>query len=516
MAMQTGRVLDGLKSGHLRWYILLLLFFSTVLNYVDRQVFSVLAPFIRADLHLSNTDYAMVVNAFTIGTILGLLVSGPFVDRYGARLGFIIAIVLWSIGGACTGLSVGLTSICLYRFLLGMGEAGNWPAASKAVAEWFPAKERAIAMGFFNGGVSIGAIVAIPAVAALVWMAGGRMVETQTVVNGVTKAVESLEPSNKWRWPFVLAALLSIPWLYFWVKLYHAPEKHPRITKEEMDLIQADRIKGGGKKSREVLYKKQFWGLFFARGITSPVWFFVAYWLFNYLHDVHGLALKEMAAIAWIPFATADIGNILGGYWSGKLVTRGWKPISARVALMGIGAFAMLINVVTGAAQSVLAAIILISVLTFCWGIWVSNMMALVSDSFPSTEVGSVMGWTGVAQHSGTAIFTWYTGRAVDFVMGKLPPVKELATPKLSGNWIVDAFAHIQYYGGVVTGWLGAIFAPIADSYTSFVMKAGAVLGLKMSGYSVVFVTAGLLPIVGFIFTLWLNRDKGSKAAAKA
>lgn len=506
--------MDGLKSGHLRWWILLLLFFSTVLNYVDRQVFSVLAPFIRADLHLSNADYAMVVNSFTIGTILGLLVSGPFVDRYGARLGFIIAIVLWSIGGACTGLSVGLTSICVFRFLLGTGEAGNWPAASKAVAEWFPAKERAVAMGFFNGGVSIGAIVAIPAVATLVWMAGGRMVETQTVVNGATKFVETIDPPNTWRWPFVLAALLSIPWLYFWVKIYHAPEKHPRITKEEMDLIQADRIQGGGKKSREVLYKKQFWGLFFARGITSPVWFFIAYWLFNYLHDVHGLALKEMAAIAWIPFATADIGNILGGYWSGKLVARGWQPISARVALMGVGAFAMLINVVTGAAQTVVAAIILISVLTFCWGIWVSNMMALVSDSFPSKEVGSVMGWTGIAQHSGTAIFTWYTGRAVDFVMGKIPPVKTLTAPKATGHWFTDATSYVGHFAQVVGGWLSAIFTPIADHYTSLVMKVGAMLGLKMTGYSVVFITAGLLPIMGFIFTIWLNRTPKTKFEA--
>lgn len=512
MGMQTGRVLDGLKSGHLRWYILLLLFFSTVLNYLDRQVFSVLAPFIRADLQLSNSDYAMVINAFTFGTILGLFVAGPFVDRFGARLGFIIAIVLWSIGGACTGLSMGLLSICIFRFLLGLGEAGNWPAASKGVAEWFPAKERAIAMGFFNGGVSIGAIVAIPAVAALVWMAGGQMVEVTQIANGVEKTVETLQPADKWRWPFVLAALFSIPWLYYWFKLYHPPEKHPRITKEEMDLIQADRIQGGGKKSREVLLKKPFWGLFIARGITSPVWFFIAYWLFNYLHDVHGLALKQMAAIAWIPFATADIGNIAGGYWSGKLVARGWKPISARVMLMGIGAFAMLINVMTGAAQTVLSAMILISVLTFFWGVWVSNMLALASDSFPSKEVGSVMSWTGIAQHSGTAIFTWYTGRAVDFALRKIPEIKPLTAPKSSGNIFLDIFSYIGYYAQVATGWLSHVFTPIADAFTGFIMKAGAALGLEMSGYSVVFITAGLLPIIGFVFTLLLNRDRSETA----
>ncbi|MEN6626161.1 MAG: MFS transporter [Candidatus Sumerlaeia bacterium] len=443
MAMQTGRVLDGLKSGHLRWWILLLLFLSTVLNYLDRQVFSVLAPFIRADLQFSNTNYAMVVNAFTIGTILGLLVAGPFIDRFGARLGFLIAIVLWSIGGAFTGLSWGLISICIFRFLLGLGEAGNWPAASKAVAEWFPAKERAIAMGFFNGGVSIGAIVAIPAVATLIWMAGGEMIETTKLVNGVSKTVEVLQPPNTWRWPFVLAALFSIPWLYYWMKLYHPPEKHPRISQEEMALIQADRIQGGGKKSREVLYKIPFWGLFFARGITSPVWFFIAYWLFTYLHDVHGLKLREMAAIAWIPFATADIGNILGGYWSGKLVANGWKPISARIALMGVGAGAMLINFVTGQASVVWLALGLISILTFFWGVWVSNMLALAADSFPSREVASVMSWTGIAQHGGTAIFTAFTG------------------------WAVDKFAN---------------------------------------GYQIVFLAAALLPMIGFIFTVTMNR----------
>jgi ACS family hexuronate transporter-like MFS transporter len=283
---KTGAVLDGLKGGHIRWSILLLLFLSTVLNYLDRQIFAVLAPILKMDVGLTNSDYALIINVFKIGAILGLFFAGPFMDKFGVRIGFAFAIILWSIGGGFTAIAAGLVTFAVFRFILGLGESGNWPAASKAVAEWFPAKERALAMGFFNGGVSIGAILAPFLVPLLVWITGS------------------------WRWAFVVGALFSIPWLYYWRKIYYPSSQHPRISKEELELIDKDRIKSSGKKKvYGVLKKKEFWGLFMARMITSPVWFFIAYWIFNYLHDEFGFNLKQMAFIAWIPFATADIGS---------------------------------------------------------------------------------------------------------------------------------------------------------------------------------------------------------------
>jgi ACS family hexuronate transporter-like MFS transporter len=388
---KTGAVLDGLKGGHIRWSILLLLFLSTVLNYLDRQIFAVLAPILKMDVGLTNSDYALIINVFKIGAILGLFFAGPFMDKFGVRIGFAFAIILWSIGGGFTAIAAGLVTFAVFRFILGLGESGNWPAASKAVAEWFPAKERALAMGFFNGGVSIGAILAPFLVPLLVWITGS------------------------WRWAFVVGALFSIPWLYYWLKIYYPSSQHPRISKEELELIDKDRIKSSGKKKvYGVLKKKEFWGLFMARMITSPVWFFIAYWIFNYLHDEFGFNLKQMAFIAWIPFATADIGNIFGGYLSGKLIARGMRPIKSRIIMMGIGAGMMVASLFTAYSHNILLAISLISLLTFAWGIWVSNMLGLVTDSFPAEEVGTVMSWTGLGQYTGSLVFTWFIGYALD------------------------------------------------------------------------------------------------------
>jgi ACS family hexuronate transporter-like MFS transporter len=418
---KVAAVLDGLKTGHLRWGILLLLFFSTVINYLDRQVFSVLAPEIKKSMMLTDSGYALIINLFNIGTILGLFFSGPFMDRFGSRLGFTIAIIVWSVAGGATALAPSLFAIAACRFFLGLGESGNWPAASKSVAEWFPAKERALAMGFFNGGVSIGAILAPFIVPFIVWVTGS------------------------WRWAFVVTAATAIPWLYFWRKMYYSTSEHPRVSSEELELINRDRVKSVSRRSYGVLKTKPFWGIFGARMITSPVWFFVSYWIFNYLNREFGFNLAKMAAVAWIPFATADAGNILGGYLSGKLVALGMAPARARKILMAVGAVLMAANGFAAFTHKPFVALALISLLTLAWGIWVSNMLGLVSDSFASSQVATVMSWTGLGQYAGSTIFTWYIGYALDhFGMGYVP----------------------------------------------------------------VFLAAAALPLIGYIFTLTLNREK--------
>lgn len=421
---KVAAVLDGLKTGHLRWGILLLLFFSTVINYLDRQVFSVLAPEIKRSLLLTDSDYALIINLFNIGTILGLFFSGPFMDRFGSRVGFTIAILVWSVAGGATAFAPGLLTIAACRFFLGLGESGNWPAASKAVAEWFPAKERALAMGFFNGGVSIGAILAPLVVPFMIWLTGS------------------------WRWAFLITASLAIPWLIFWLRLFYPTAQHPRITTEELELIHKDRVKAAPRRGREVLKTKPFWGIFAARMITSPVWFFISYWIFNYLNKEFGFNLAKMAAVAWIPFAVADAGNILGGYLSGKLVALGMAPPRARKLMMGVGAGLMATSGLAAFARTPLVALVLISLLTLAWGLWVSNMLGLVGDSFAPDQVGTVISWTGLGQYAGSTVFTWYIGYALD---------------------------HLAL------------------------------------GYVPVFLTAASLPIIGFIFTLTLNRSEWAK-----
>ncbi|MEX2572862.1 MAG: MFS transporter [Balneolaceae bacterium] len=436
----TGHVLDNLKTGHYRWIIVLLCFFSTVNNYIDRQILAVLAPFIRGDLGLTDGQYAAIANAYMLGSILGLLVAGPFMDRFGARWGFAIAVIVWSVGGGMTAFATGFTFILVCRFILGVGDSGNWPGASKAITEWFPAKERGIAMGFFNGGVSIGAILAPPAVLLFVWLTGGEVIDVEPLANGGS---EVLSPSDAWRWPFLISALLGIPWIGFWLYYYYEPEKHPHISDEEMKIIMDDRALRPTRRTKSVLKKQEFWGIFFARMITSPVWFFIITWLFLYLNREYGFDLMDMAMIAWVPFATADVGNILGGYFSGKLVAGGMTPIRARKRMMLAGALLMMSSFLVGFTENPWIALSIISFLTFSWGIWVSNMLALASDSFPSAEMASVISWSSLGQYGGSVVFIWFTGYALD-------------------------------------------------------------IGL---GYGVVFAVAALLPIIGYIFTWWLNED---------
>lgn len=399
MTSKSGRVVQGLRSGHVRWTILLLLFLSTVSNYLDRQVLSVLAPSIQADLAFSDQAYASIVLAFMVGNTAALFVMGPFMDRVGTRVGFAVVVALWSLACGMHAMATTAFTLGIWRFLLGVGEAGNWPAASKAVAEWFPQTERGIAMGFFNGGVAIGALIAAPLVAWFAWMTGG------------------------WRGAFVLSGLTGAVWLVFWSKHYHPPHRHPRISPEEAHIVLGNRVGASApspqmpafarERIARILHCPAFWGIFLARFFTTPIWWFVAYWLPKYLADTHGFGLLQIAAFAWIPFAAADLGNILGGYWSGRLIVGNSDAVSARRLVMGVGSLAMLVSLPTAYARHPGLAILLVSVLTFAYGLWVSNMLALTADSFTPSDVATVVSWTGIGAQAGGAAFTFYIGQVV-------------------------------------------------------------------------------------------------------
>ncbi|MCE5230794.1 MFS transporter [bacterium] len=428
-----------------------MLFLSTVLNYVDRQLLSFLAPTLKKELGFGNLEYSWIVSAFTIATVAALFFVGPIIDKIGTRVGFVLFIGIWSVSAAMhallpTGtitigamtLSAGLVGLIVLRSILAIGEAGNWPCAGKAVAEWFPTRERGLAMGFFNGGVSIGAIVAP-------WIMGFALAVT-----------------GNWRLAFVVTPVFVIAWVAFWLYLYHAPGQHPRITAEERELIEHDQVKGKKAPFWEVAVKPRFWGIFIARALASPVWFFVAYWIANYLNDKFGFNWTKITAVAWIPFATADIGNIVGGWWSGALIANGRRPIASRIIVMGIGAVGMMVSFLIAETNTAALAIALISFLTFAWGLWVANMLALVSDSFPKQEVATVMSWSGIGQQGGTTLFTLFTG------------------------W-----------------WLAFSAKP------GFSAEAAAT---GKPSYTVILVVAALLPIVSYIFTVWLNREQAAKA----
>lgn len=425
MGSRTRQVIQGLRSGHLRWPILLLLFLATVINYLDRQVLSVLAPVIQADLGFSNEAYANIVLAFMIGNTAALFVMGPFMDRVGTRLGFAIVFAFWSLTSGGHALATTAFSLGLWRFWLGVGEAGNWPAATKAVAEWFPRAERGVAMGFFNGGVAVGAIIAAPAVAFFAWLTGG------------------------WRGAFVLTAVSGLFWLYFWLKYYHPPADHPRITPEEAALVLGERSAattagapgraGAAGPRTAILRQPAFWGIFLARFFTTPIWWFVAYWLPKYLADTYGFNLTQIAVFAWIPFAAADLGNVLGGYWSGRLIVANRDAIAARRLVMGVGSALMLVSLPTAYVQHPALALALVSLLTFAYGLWVSNMLALTADSFASTDVATVVSWTGIGAQAGGALFTIYIGQVVSG--GYWPvfmAVAALCVLGYAGTWLLN------------------------------------------------------------------------------
>jgi ACS family hexuronate transporter-like MFS transporter len=372
---------------------LILLFLVTVINYLDRQSLSVLAPVIKKDLAINDEIYSQIVMAFMVANAGVQLGFGPLLDRIGTRLGFAIAVTIWSVGGMLHALASGAFSLGVFRFILGAGEGGNWPAASKAVAEWFPAKERGLAMGFFNGGTAIGAILAPPMAALLATKFG-------------------------WRAAFLVTSASGLIWLVFWMRYYHVPQHHPRILPEELELIQAEGAPSRNAPSNSakltLLGNKDFWGIFLARFITTPVWWFVTYWLPIYLGDRYGLSLLQIGLFAWIPFLAADIGNIMGGHLSGVLVRRGRPAARARIVLLGGSSLVMLASIPAAYAKSAGVSIALISTVTLGFGSWAANILALSADVFRREDVGTVVSWSGTGAVLGGIAFTYFTGKVAD------------------------------------------------------------------------------------------------------
>jgi MFS transporter, ACS family, hexuronate transporter len=385
----------------LRWWIGGLLFLSTVINYIDRQTLSVLAPYLKRDYHWSNTDFACIVISFRAAYAIGQTLSGRFLDRVGTRLGLTITVIWYSIAALLTSLASGLRSFCVFRFLLGAGESANWPGATKAVAEWFPKRERGWAVALFDSGSSVGGIVASFLVVGLYQAFGG------------------------WRLAFVLTGTLGFLWLIAWRLLYHPPEDHPRIRESERQMILHDKADTDRSSAlaptadvrannySPLLRLPQTWGIIIGKTLTDPVWFFIADWFAIYL-VARGIRVEESFLFYWIPFVAADLGNFFGGGASSWLIRRGWSVVKARQALVVFGGFGMGLLACTIFTANPWALAGLFGFSTFAYAAFCTMIIVLPSDLFPSRSVATVSGMSGTGAGLGTILSTLTIGYVSD------------------------------------------------------------------------------------------------------
>ena len=377
--VQPTRPASGLSIAHLRWTICALLFFASTINYIDRQTLSVLKPHLQNVLHWSESDYGWIVFAFQLAYALMLTVAGLVMDRVGTRLGYALSITWWSIAAMAHALARGALSFGAARFFLGAGEAGNFPAAIKAVAEWFPKRERALATGIFNAGPTIGAVIAPPLV---VWV---------TLRWG-------------WREAFILTGVLGFIWLFFWAAIYRVPRQHPWITPAELEFIESTEGEEETASAiripwQKILHYRQARGLILPRFMTDPIWWFYIFWLPSYLKQGRGFTLQQIGLFAWIPFLVSGVGSVAGGWLSGFFLKRGWPVGRARKTAMALCAFCMPAGTVAVFAPNIRWALALISISLAAHQGWSANIFTLASDMFPKRDVGSVTGlsWTGGA-----------------------------------------------------------------------------------------------------------------------
>lgn len=419
----------GFKFKGLRWVIIVLVFFATLINYIDRLTISVLAPVIVTDLNLSNTEFGSVATWFLLAYTISQSLSGRLYDKIGIKKGFSVSIIVWSLAAVSHAFAVGFRSLSAFRFVLGLGEAGNWPGAAKTVAEWFPARQRALAMGIFNSGAAIGSVVAPPLIVGIATYFG------------------------HWQETFVVTGLLGFIWLVVWWLVYDSPDKHKWLTKEELDVIREDETENVETLHAvqiteapigwlKLLTYRQTWAIVLARFLVDPVWWLYITWLPLFLHQVHGFDLKQIGLFAWVPYVAADAGSLFGGWLSGHLISRGWSVNTARKSVIAFAACLMPAGILAAFTPDAMLCLLLIGIVLFGFQVWINNVQTLPSDLFSSKAVGSVAGLGGTGAGIGSMIFIFTTGWVVDHfsyvpilvTAGILAPVGTLVLFALSGK----------------------------------------------------------------------------------
>jgi len=360
-----------------------MLFASTTINYMDRQTLSLLAPYLKNSYHWTNSDYADLVIAFRIAYAIGQTLCGRGMDRVGTRLGITISVAFYSLVSMLTPLANGLFSFMGFRLMLGLGESANWPAATKAVSEWFPAKERALATAFFDSGSSIGGAIS-PFLVLWIYFHWG------------------------WRPAFVVPGVLGFVWLLVWRKFYYPPDRHPLISAEELAMIRNDNSSNQSVgvtklKWRDLLRLPQTWGVIASRAFTDPVWYFVTDWFPVYL-VAKGIDLRNGLIAIWIPFLAADLGNFAGGTASGYLIRRGWTVRASRMAVVVAGGCGTMLLIPTVFTQDLWIITVLFALATFSYAAFSTIANVLPSDIYKSDAVATVSGLSGTSSGIGTII----------------------------------------------------------------------------------------------------------------
>lgn len=393
---QSGPVRAG---GNVRWIICALLFFATTINYIDRQIIGILKPTLQAELGWSEIDYGMIVFWFQAAYAIGLLACGPVIDRVGSKLGYAAAITVWSLAALGHALVRTPGGFAMARFALGLGEAANFPAAIKSVAEWFPKKERALAAGILNAGANVGAI-ATPIVVPVITIHYG------------------------WETAFIVTGLLGFVWLAAWLVFYRAPASHPRVSAQELAYIKSDRAVDDAVapiRWRTLFRYRGTWAFVAAKFLTDPVWYLFLFWLPDFFAKRHGLDLTTFGPPLIAVYLLADVGSIGGGWLSSALIKRGYSINAGRKLALLACALGVLPIFFASEVSSLGMAVAIIGLAAAAHQGWSSNLYTMVSDTFPTSSVASVMGIGGAAGAIGGMIMARYVGQMLESVGSYLP-----------------------------------------------------------------------------------------------
>lgn len=404
---------------HLRWYVILLFFGATIVSYIDRQALSVNAPHVRAELHLSATDYSWLVTAFLVAYTLGPVVVGRALDTIGVRLGMTLAVLWWSVAAAGHSAASSVAAFVALRFCLGLGEAATLPSTIKTIAEWFPIGERSLATSIFSAGTAIGAVIAVPVVAlATAWVG--------------------------WRASFLITGLLGFLWLVPWWLLYDRPERHPRLSPDERRLI----LEGRGQATSRtlspfaLLRMRKPWGIVLGRFMVDPVWQFYLFWLPSYLVEQRGFTLRTLGLVGWLPFLATDAGSLLGGWLGKRILERTGDLTRARRVVLAAGAVGTLCGLPAAFVGDAWLSMALLCGAAFSIGLWAPTVLTMCADIMPRGTVGTMTGVSSLGAGVGGILLTPAIGWIVDrysyppvFVLtALLPPIGFVLLTTLVGK----------------------------------------------------------------------------------
>ena len=379
------------KPTMIRWWICALLFFATTINYIDRQVFAILAPQLQTEIGWSEIEYGYIVTAFQLSYAIGLLLVGKLIDFLGTKKGFILSIIVWSLAAMSHALARTPIGFGVARLALGIGESGNFPAAIKTISEWFPRKERALATGIFNSGSNIGAIVA-PLLVPIIALNFG------------------------WQAAFIITGFLSFIWLFFWLRLMKRPEEHPGINAAELDLIKADTEENLEKPTSiwKIIRTRKVWAIAIGKFLTDPIWWFFLYWLPKFLNTTYGLKLDKIGLPLIVAYLIADVGSIGGGWLSSHFLKMGWSINAARKTTLLICAILVVPIYWASGIDDLWPAVILIGLGMAAHTGWSANMYTLATDFFPKKDMGTVVGFIGMAGAVGGMLMASATGHLLE------------------------------------------------------------------------------------------------------